>query len=169
MFGSLQPSLDIVALAQCVIAGLGQSPASSNMATMSSELGGSSGSKAPENPPPPARVRFHDSVHEVGEMLGKGAFASVHALRPAEAVAGPSQPALCAKLVYAPGLSAGGRDRIKSEVQIWEAVGAHPNIIRFVVRAVEEKWLVRRPQDDPPALTDPVPDRARALEPRTRT
>ena len=138
------------------------------MATMSSDLGGSSGSKAPENPPPPARVRFHDSVHEVGEMLGKGAFASVHALRPAEAVAGPSQPALCAKLVYAPGLSAGGRDRIKSEVQIWEAVGAHPNIIRFVVRAVEEKWLVRRPQDDPPALTDPVPDRVRALEPRTR-
>ena len=95
-------------------------------------------------PPVPSRVHFQNKAHAVGECIGKGAFATVHAFAPVGVgAAGPSlgpEP-LCAKLVYPPSLSAGGKERIKTEMQLWEQL-SHPNIIRFVGRAREEQWLV---------------------------
>ena len=99
----------------------------------------SSGAKQVAVPPPPPRVQFQNEAHVVGECIGQGAFATVHAFTRVSA-GGPPEP-LCAKLVYQPRLSAGGRERIKTEMQLWEQL-SHPNIIRFVGRAVEEKWLV---------------------------
>jgi len=91
----------------------------------------------------PSRVHFQNKVHVVGECIGKGAFATVHALTPvgAGAASAPGPGPLCAKLICVPSLSAGGRERIKTEMQLWEQL-SHPNIIRFMGRAVEEQWLV---------------------------
>ena len=97
------------------------------------------GSRQVAVPPVPSRVHFQSKPHVVGECIGKGAFATVHALTPVGAGAAPGP--LCAKLVYPPSLSAGGRERVKTEMQLWEQL-YHPNIIRFVGRAVEEQWLV---------------------------
>jgi len=101
--------------------------------------GSSSGSRQVAVPPVPSRVHFQNKSHVVGECIGKGAFATVHALTPVGASAAPGP--LCAKLVYPPSLSPGGRERVKTEMQLWEQL-SHPNIIRFMGRAVEEQWLV---------------------------
>ena len=101
--------------------------------------GSSSGSRQVAVPPVPSRVHFQNKSHVVGDCIGKGAFATVHALTPVGEGAAPGP--LCAKLVYPPSLSAGGRERVKTEMQLWEQL-SHPNIIGFVGRAVEEQWLV---------------------------